>query len=77
MREFHIVLHSLRQVQDFVGLAMVQPFEILVGNERQSINGKDLMGMFSLDYTVPVRVRMQCSQEEFSAFHSSAARFLA
>ena len=77
MREFHIVLHSLRQVQDFVCLAMVQPFEILVGNERQSINGKDLMGMFSLDYTVPVRVRMQCSQEEFSAFQSSAARFLA
>lgn len=77
MREFHIVLHSLRQVQDFVRLAMVQPFEILVGNERQSINGKDLMGMFSLDYTVPVRVRMQCSQEEFSAFQSSAARFLA
>ena len=77
MREFHIVLRSLRQVQDFVRLAMVQPFEILVGNERQSINGKDLMGMFSLDYTAPVCVRVQCSQEEFFAFHSSAARFLA
>ena len=77
MREFDIVLRSLRQVQDFVSLAMTQPFEVHVGNERQHINGKDLMGMFSLDYTVPVCVRVKCSQEEFSSFHSSAARFIA
>ena len=38
MLEFHIVLRSLRQVQDFVTLAMVQPFEVLVGNDRQNIN---------------------------------------
>ena len=77
MREFHIVLRSLRQVQDFVRLAAEQPFEIRVGNDHQRINGKDLMGMFSLDYTVPVCVRVKCSQEEFSSFHSSAARFIA
>ena len=77
MREFHIVLRSLRQVQDFVSLAMVQPFDVHVGNERQIINGKDLMGMFSLDYSAPVRVQVRCSQEEFSSFHSSAARFIA
>ena len=77
MREFHIVLRSLRQVQDFVSIAMTQPFEVHVGNDRQHINGKDLMGMFSLDYSVPVCVRVKCSQEEFSSFHSSAARFIA
>ncbi len=77
MHEFHIILRSLGQVRDFVALAMTQPFEVLVGNERQSLNGKDLMGMFSLDYTAPVRVRMKCSQEEFTTFHNSAARFIA
>ncbi len=77
MREFDIVLRSLGQVRDFVALAMTQPFEVFVGNDRQNINGKDLMGMFSLDYTLPVRVRVYCSQEEFSLFHSSAARFIA
>ena len=77
MREFDIILQSLRQVQDFVALAMVQPFEISVGNERQCINGKDLMGMFSLDYSEPVRVRVNSSPEEFFAFRSSAAQFLA
>ena len=73
MREFNIVIHSLKQVQAFVSLAMVQPFEVLVGNERQRINGKDLMGMFSLDYRRPVRVSVRCSEEEFSSFRRKAA----
>ena len=77
MQEFHISLRSLRQVLDFVKLSMVQPFEISVGNDRQNINGKDLMGMFSLDYSAPIRVRVRCSQEEFSSFRKSASRFLA
>ena len=77
MREFDIILRSLQQVQDFVALAMVQPFEVLVGNDRQNINGKDLMGMFSLDYSHPVRVQVCCSQEQFSHFRSSAEAFIA
>ncbi len=77
MREFHIVLRSMCQVKEFVKLAMRQPFEIHVGNDRQHINGKDFMGMFSLDYTAPVRVRVKCSQEEFSSFYSSARQFVA
>ena len=77
MLEFDIILRSLKQVQKFVSLAMVQPFEVLVGNDRQSINGKDLMGMFSLDYSRPVRVRVSCTQEQFVYFRSSAEEFLA
>ena len=77
MREFDIVMNSLQQVQRFVSLAMIQPFEIMVGNDQQHINGKDLMGMFSLDYSAPVRVRVHSSPEEFFAFRSSAAQFLA
>lgn len=75
--EFDIILRSLRQVQDFVALAMVQPFEVIVGNDNQTINGKDLMGMFSLDYSHPVRVRVSCTQEQFSCFRTAAATFLA
>ena len=77
MREFNIVLRSLQQVQEFVAIAMVQPFEVSVGNDRQRINGKDLMGMFSLDYSAPIRVRVICSAEEFSSFRASTAHFVA
>lgn len=72
MREFHIVIRSFQQVKDFVSLAMVQPFEVLVGNERQRVNGKSFIGMFSLDYACPVRVSVKCSDEEYDRFRQQA-----
>ena len=77
MREFNICVRSFRQVQDFVSLAMVQPFEVLVGNEKQQVNGKSFIGMFSLDYKRPLRVRVKCTEEEFGKFQKEVAQFLA
>ena len=77
MQEFEIELHSFRQVQDFVILAGQQPFDIRAGNSWQDINGKDLMGMFSLDYSRPVRIKMECSQEAFHTFQQEVCQFLA
>ena len=77
MWEFYISIRSFRQVQDFVTLANAQPFDITVGNENQTINGKDLMGMFSLDYSQPLKVTVTCTEAEFQNFRQKAARFLA
>lgn len=68
MYQFEISLRSFRQVQDFVALALRKHFDIFVGNERQRINGKDLLGMFSLDYTRSLQVSATCSEEEFLTF---------
>ena len=68
MQEFHMELSSFQQVQRFVRLAAEQPFEVRVGNDHQRINGKDLMGMFSLDYSRPVQVIAECAQELFEEF---------
>ena len=77
MKKFDMIISSFRQVQAFVSLAMKQPFEVQVGNDHQSINGKDLMGMFSLDYSAPVSVRVRCSRDEFSKFHASVESLIA
>lgn len=76
MQEFHMELSSFQQVQNFVRIAAEQPFEIRVGNDHQRINGKDLMGMFSLDYSRPVCVFAECAQDLFEAFHQSVERTL-
>lgn len=76
MQKFDIMIHSLHEVQEFVSLAAKQPFAVTVGNENQSIDGKDFMGMFCLDYSRPVQVSMQCSQEEYSRFRQYASKFL-
>lgn len=69
---FHIQLTSFEQIKTFVALAARQPFDVVVGNERQAINGKDLMGMFSLDYTRPVIVYADCSTDAFTSFKTAA-----
>ena len=77
MWEFHISIHSFNQVQDFVRVACQQKFDVTVGNDHQTINGKDLMGMFSLDYSRPLCVKMHCTEEEFLSFRQAAEPFLA
>ena len=77
MQEFKISLHSFEQVREFVKISSLQTFPVAVGNEQQIIDGTDLMGMFSLDYTQPLLVRPDCSPEEFSFFRQNVAKFLA
>ncbi len=76
MYQFDIILRSFQQVQDFVALALKQPFDVMVGNDSQNINGKDLLGMFSLDYSRSLKVTINGTQEEFVEFRQEAARIL-
>ena len=76
MREFLINIHSFQDVQEFVAVATVQPFRIVVGNSRHLVNAKSFMGMFSLDYSEPLKVRMDCSDVEFKLFRDAVDRFV-
>ena len=39
MQNFYIKLRSFQEVQEFISMATVQPFAVLVGNEVQQVNG--------------------------------------
>ena len=69
---FRISLHSFEQVKTFVALAARQPFDVRVGNDRQTINAKHLMGMICLDYSRPINVQADCSADEGAAFFKDA-----
>ncbi len=75
MKEFNIILRSMQDVQDFVALSTAQPFEVQVGSNGQYIDGKDFMGMFTLDYRYPLRVCISCSDDEYSNFRQAAAAY--
>ena len=77
MWEFNINIHSFQQVRDFVALAEEQAFEVTVGNDHQRINGKDLMGMFSLEFSRSLNVTMRCTEEEFLQFRQKVEAILA
>ncbi|MBQ9762724.1 MAG: HPr family phosphocarrier protein [Oscillospiraceae bacterium] len=77
MKQFDITLHSFEDVQEFVEIATVQPFRIVLGNGRTLVNAKSFMGLFSLDFRQVVHVRADCTEEQFRAFQEAAAKFLA
>ena len=77
MKQFDIMLQSFRDVQEFVEIATVQPFRVLVGDRQALVNAKSFMGMFSVDYSQPIHVRADCTDEQNRSFQSALSRFLA
>ena len=77
MKQFNINIRSFADIQDFVALAISQPFEVLVGNELQTVNAKSLMAMFTLNYRRPLQVSVTCDDEAYSRFTAAAAKFIA
>ena len=77
MKHFSISIHSLEEVQAFVNLAMTQPFDIIVGNDRQMVNGKNFMGMFSLDFQNPLDVQVDCDETSYQNFRQKATELFA
>ena len=76
MQEFNIALCSFKEVQEFVSLATVQPFPVLVGNDMQQVNGKSFIGMVSLDYTRPLLVQADCDESAVTKFQKVISKFL-
>ena len=77
MQNFHITLRSFQEVQEFITLATVQPFAVLVGNEAQQVNGKSFIGMVSLDFSRPLQVQADCDNTAWQTFRSVVNKFLA
>ena len=77
MQKFHISLRSFQDVQEFISLATVQPFAILVGNEAQQVNGKSFIGMVSLDHSRPLQVQADCDCQAWQTFRGVVKKFLA
>ena len=68
---FQVFLRSYEQIKTFVALASRQNFDVRVGNDRQTINGKDFMGMCSLDFSRPVKVQTNSSGDEATEFRKN------
>lgn len=77
MLEFEIRLSSVADVQEFVAIATTRPFAVTIHDANNKIKGSSFMEMFCLDFTRPVRVVCDCTEEQLHQFRADAARFLA
>lgn len=77
MREFWIRLCSVQDVQEFVSLAATRNFPVTVRDEFNKIDADSFMELFCLDFTGPLRVLCECSDEELYWLKHDLRRFLA
>ena len=75
MLEFEIRLRSVKDVQDFVDVATTRAFAITVRDQNNKINADSFMELFCLDFSHPLRVVCDCSQDELNALRADLDRF--
>ena len=66
---------SLSDVQEFVGLATLQPYAVQVQDSERSVDAKSFMEMFTLDFSEPLSVTVSGDENEANFAHA-AKKFL-
>lgn len=74
--EFQVLLSSVADVKDFVDAASACPSEVDVLSGRYVVNGKSIMGLFSVDLSAPVTVAVQGQGPKEAAFRKKVDRFV-
>lgn len=76
MKTFQVHLNSIDSVKQFVAVAERQRCEIDVCSGRYVVDGKSMLGLFSLDLSSPVGVRYYGEDEDAERFYTELAALL-
>ena len=74
--EFSVMLTSVADVKAFVDAATVYPHDVDVLAGRYVVNGKSIMGLFSIDLSRPVTIRLEQDGEAAEAMKQALADYL-
>jgi phosphotransferase system HPr-like phosphotransfer protein len=61
-----IFLDNMEKVKNFVSLAMTKDYDVDLISGKYVVNGKSIMGVFSLDLTKPLMVNANTTDEAFA-----------
>ena len=73
--KFQVLLSSVADVKDFVDAASACPSEVDVLSGRYVVNGKSIMGLFSVDLSAPVTVAVHGQGPGEEPFRERVSRF--
>ena len=74
--EFQVLLTSVADVKKFVDAAAVYPYDVDVGSGRYLVNGKSIMGLFSVDLSAPVLVTLHQDGPEAEEMKRALSAFI-
>ena len=62
MIEKAVRLNSIEQVKAFVNITMSKDYDVDLTQGKYIVNGKSIMGIFSLDLTLPMTMVAHCDK---------------
>lgn len=76
MLSFPVLLTSVSDIRCFVDAASRLDCDVDVSCGRYLVNGKSIMGLFSIDLSEPIHVNVHGSEAQVKLFQSSIDKFL-
>lgn len=76
MTEKKIKLNSIEDVKEFTSLANSKTYELDLISGRYAVDAKSIMGIFSLDLTKTLTLKLHGSDEECQEFLEDAEKFI-
>ena len=64
MVERLVRLSSIEQVKSFVNITMAKDYDVDLTQGKYIVNGKSIMGIFSLDLTLPIKMVAHCPVDD-------------
>ncbi len=64
MKKFNVQLKSISEVKSFVRIVNDFPYEVDLTSGRYIVDAKSIMGIFSLDLTQPIEVKIYSDNGE-------------
>ncbi|MCI8600865.1 MAG: HPr family phosphocarrier protein [Oscillospiraceae bacterium] len=74
MKTRHIMLDTINDVKEFVGIVSRCEYEVDLISDRYTIDAKSIMGIFSLDLSKPIQMNVHA--DECDSFLNEISRFL-
>ncbi|MBO6054320.1 MAG: HPr family phosphocarrier protein [Oscillospiraceae bacterium] len=68
MKQFHIMLGSVSDVQDFVRSASMRQFNVEAILDTERVDAKSIMGLFTLDLRKPLLIEVDGGDEQVDDF---------
>ena len=63
--EFRYFLQSVDSVKDFVNVVSGMEGDVTISSRRYIINAKSIMGIFSLEFSKPMRLEIENWKDEY------------
>lgn len=76
MIQFNVLINTIDNIKSFVSITEKQPFDVDVSFGKYTVDGKSIMGLFSLDVSKKLNVKCNCSKIDAATYLDGIGRYI-